>query len=270
MRRDRQTGNRTALLLAIGAGVVALLSVPRAAGQNNSLLRGSAGQPHGGAGPAPATQPAGGMGGMPLPGAIPVAQSPGALDGPPPRNPVLLATSPIAIAPPEPRLIKVHDQITVIVREEKRAMTDAKLKSEKKWEMEAELRKWFRLNPEDHLVAQEFDPTPGADFDFDNKYEGKGRVDRADSLTFRITATVIDVKPNGNIVLEAKNTVRVDEETTIITLTGTCRTDDVTPQNTVLSTQLADGHIDVQHTGAARDAARRGWLMRLFDFIRPL
>jgi hypothetical protein len=38
----------------------------------------------------------------------------------------------------------------------------------------------------------------------------------------------------------------------------------------VLSTQIYGLHIDVQNTGAARDAARRGWLMRLFDLLRPI
>lgn len=228
-----------------------------AAAQNNSLLHGPS---------RPEARP-------PEPGAAPDVVLGGAASAAVaserPKNRVLLAVSPIAVAQPKPRKIQVNDLVNIIVREDKRSVSAAKLKSDKKWELDAELKKWFRLNPEDHLVAQTFNPTPGAEFDFENKYSGSGKVDRTDSLAMRIQAMVIDVKPNGNLVLEAKKRIRTDEEEQIMTLTGTCRSEDVTPQNTVLSSQVADVVIDTQHTGAARDAARRGWLMRAFDFLRP-
>jgi flagellar L-ring protein precursor FlgH len=192
-------------------------------------------------------------------------------DEAPPPNEVLLATSLIAVEAPQPRRVKVHDLVTVIVREEKRATTDSDLKREKKWEIEAELKKWIRLNEECKLVPQEFPAgNPAIDLTYDDKYEGKGKVGRKDSLITRITAEVIDVKPNGTLVLEAQKDISVDEDRQIATLTGICRSDDISPQNTVLSTQLADVRIDIQHSGPARDAARRGWLARLWDLIRPL
>jgi flagellar L-ring protein precursor FlgH len=185
-------------------------------------------------------------------------------------NPVLKSASLIAVELPEPEKLQVHDLVTIVVREDKRFQTDSKLKSEKDWTIDAELSKWFRLDTRDHLVGQAFaDPTPGIGFDLQNDYEGKGKVDRQDVLTLRIQAEVIDVKPNGNLVLEARKRITVDEDDQIATLTGVCRGEDITAQNTVLSTQVADLVVDVRHTGAARDAARRGWLMRGFDLLRP-
>jgi flagellar L-ring protein precursor FlgH len=190
--------------------------------------------------------------------------------GPPP-NEILLATSLIAVEAPQPREIRVHDQITVVIREEKRSTSDSNLKREKKWEIDAELKKWIRLNEECKLVPQVFPAgNPAIDLNYDDKYEGKGKVGRQDSLVTRVTATVVDVKPNGILVLQAKKDIRIDEDRQVVTLTGTCRSEDVTPQNTVLSTQLAAVQIDIQHSGPARDAARRGWLARLWDLIRPL
>ena len=110
---------------------------------------------------------------------------------------------------------------------------------------------------------------PAAEFDFKNDYGGDGKYDRKDELTTRVTARVIDVKPNGNLVLEATKSITIDEEGYIITLVGECRGRDVTPENTVLSTQIAEPEISVRHSGALRDATRRGWLMRTFDFLRP-
>lgn len=188
----------------------------------------------------------------------------------PPPNPVLLNHSLIAVEAPKPRLVQVHDLVTIIVREDKRAMSDANLENEKRWRINSELSKWFRLDSRDRLVPQTFPRgTPGIGFDFNNRYEGEGRTTRADSLITRITAEVVDVKPNGTLVLEARKTIEVDEDTQILTLTGICRREDVDASNTILSTQLADAHITARHLGPARDAARRGWLMRGLDLLRP-
>lgn len=259
--------NRTLWTLSIALVVLALCAP--AAGQRNSLL----GRGNGSAGQAPpAAQPAVREPAVVLPG-MPPAPRPRqpATRSEPPLNTVLLYASPFAVEAPQPQEIRVHDLVTIVIRENKTATSDAKLKSEKEWKVEAELAKWFRLDPKHRLIPQNFPRgTPGVDFEFGNEYEGKGKVDRKDTLTTRITAEVIDVKPNGNLVLEAKKNIRMDDEGYIITLTGMCRSRDVTLDNTILSTQIADPVIDVQHTGAVRDAARRGWLMRLFDLLRPI
>lgn len=245
--------------------LLAVLCGP-AAGQSNSLLR----QMTPAAG-APTSQPARGG---PVIGGAPPATGPGvAVTGPeiPAENVVLQAVSPIAVDPPEPQTIRVHDLVTIIVREDKQSLSDARSQSDKKWQIDSEFTRWFRLNPEDHLVGQEFDdPVPGVKFDYDSKYNGKGVLNRKDSLVLRITAEVIDVKPNGNLVLEAKKRIKNDEDEQIVTLTGACRARDVTPQNTVLSTQMADVVINSSNTGMVRDATRRGWLKKLVDFLRPI
>jgi len=219
----------------------------------------------------PTTQPATGAREAMLP-ASPAAQpalSP--TDDPPPPNEVLLASSLIAIQAPKPRKMKVHDRITIIIREEKRSSSDSDFKSDKKWEVSAELKKWVRLNEECKLVPQVFpEGNPALDLEYEDKYQGKGKIGRQDSLVTRVTATVIDIKPNGDLVLEASKDIKIDEDRQRIALTGICRSEDVTAQNTVLSTQLADARIDIKHTGPTRDAAKRGWMARLWDTIRPL
>ncbi|QOJ14720.1 MAG: flagellar basal body L-ring protein FlgH [Planctomycetia bacterium] len=188
----------------------------------------------------------------------------------PSPNPDLAAVSTFAVELPQPETIQVHDFVTIIIREDKTATSDAKTTSDKKWDVQSELAKWVRLNPENRLIPQSFsDGTPAVDFNFQDKWEGTGKVNRKDSLVTRITAEVIDVKPNGNLVLEARKSIRMDEEEQVALLTGMCRSRDVSPQNTVLSTQLADVRIDIAHSGAARDAANRGWLKRAVDFLRP-
>jgi len=251
--------------VAGAAAAVALVLTTTAPAQSNSLFRARRPQ----AAPQTASQPPAREALLP---ARSVAVHPQASsEDAPPVNEVLLHTSLIAVEPPKPRKIQVHDIITVVVREEKRAKSDTDLKRDKKWEIAAELKKWIRLTEDHKLVPQAFPlGNPAIDLTYDDKYKGKGKTERKDTLITRISAVVVDVKPNGTLVLEARKEIKVDEDRQLITLTGICRAEDVTAQNTVLSTQLADARIDIQHSGPARDAARRGWLARLWDWLRPL
>ena len=70
-------------------------------------------------------------------------------------------------------------------------------------------------------------------------------------------------------LLEARAAVRHDDETSMITLTGVCRKEDVTADNTILSTQIADKNIVVANEGALRAASSRGWIPKLIDLIKP-
>lgn len=234
--------------------------------QTNSLFRRSARS--GATTGAPATQPAMPELILPAEGEMQPMHM-GSFDQAPPANVTLLRRSLIAVDAPAPKKVQVHDLVTIIVREDKRASSDANLKSDKTWEIKTELAKWFRLH-DARWIAQDFERgTPETDFSLDSQYEGKGKVERQDTLTMRITAEVIDVKPNGTLVLEARKVIKNDEDQQTVTLTGICRAEDVTAQNTVLSTQLADATVNAQNEGPARDAARRGWLMKAFDKLRP-
>lgn len=240
-----------------------------AAAQRNSLFGGRR------AAPAPAqmpmTQPASDTPATALTGPVIAARTLSAEKRPEPElNATLLRVSPFAVAAPEPETFEVHDLITIIIRESKTATTDSKSESKKDWKLESELSKWLRLSDHHGIVPAAFpEGSPAVAFDFKDDYGGEGKYDRKDELTTRITARVIDVKPNGNLVLEANKSITIDDEGYEITLTGVCRSVDVTPENTLLSTQIAEPEINVAHTGAVRDATRRGWLKRGLDFFRP-
>lgn len=244
----------------------ALLVTAPATAQRNSLF-GARRQPA----PVPTTQPAGSaLPGLPLDAGVGIRETVLAAQPETKKNAVLLHTSPFAVAQPDPEKIKVHDQITIIIRESKTATSDSKLEHKKDWKHEWELSKWLRFSDKHGIVPALFSQgNPAVALDYQNDYKGDGKYDRTDELTTRIQATVIDVKPNGTLVLQATKAIDIDDEGYAITLTGTCRGVDVTPTNTILSTQIADLRINVEHSGAVRDAARRGWLQRGLDFLRP-
>jgi flagellar L-ring protein precursor FlgH len=94
-------------------------------------------------------------------------------------------------------------------------------------------------------------------------------VERDDTFTGRITAEVVDVKPNGTLILQATETIKTDEEEQRVTLIGTCRVEDISSDNGVLSNQLFNLSLSKQHKGAAKDALTRGLFTRLLDWINP-
>jgi flagellar basal body L-ring protein FlgH len=238
-------------------------------GQNNSLLGSGRGNGTTGRGWATSRPAAADSGAGAFDTAVD-ARATLKADRPDPQpNGLLLRWSPLAIKSPDQEKIKVHDLVTIIVRESKIAKTDSKLESKKDWNLDSSLDEWIRFSNAHGLVPAQFSQgNPSAKFNFLNDYKGDGKYDRKDELTTRVTAQVIDVKPNGNLVLEATKQIMMDDDGYTISLTGECRAQDVTPDNTVLSTQIADPVIDVQHTGAVRDATRRGWIQRALDLLR--
>ena len=144
--------------------------------------------------------------------------------------------------------------------------------------MTAELKEWIqlqrmgrddgrrlKLRPDAGIAAT----TPSIDVSAKGEFAGEGDVERKDSFLTKIAAKVVDVKPNGNLVLEAKRYIQTDDEKISMTLTGMVRPADVAVDNTVSSTNVADLAVTKTTSGIARDGQKRGWLVRLLHAISP-
>ena len=173
--------------------------------------------------------------------------------------------------PPEPTIFKVHDLITIIVNENSQQESEETLKTEKDFSIRAELSAFLDVS---ELLTGTLLNGIGGRLDIiealaQKEFEGDGAYERRDRIIDRITAEVIDVKPNGVLVLEAIRRVQLDEEKTIMVLSGMCDAASVTEQKTILSTQLANLTLSVQHDGPVHEAASKGWLTRAIETIFP-
>lgn len=176
----------------------------------------------------------------------------------------------IAIKPKDPPTYKVHDLLTIIVREQRTFEADSELESKREYDVRSELDAMFKLT-DGGLGATGFRRgKPTVDYQFETESKGEADTKREDRLVTRITGEIIDIKPNGILVVEARARVVHDEEVSTVTLTGKVRKEDVTPDNTVLSTQLADKDIAIVNEGELRSATRRGWIPKLIDLLRPI
>ena len=98
-------------------------------------------------------------------------------------------------------------------------------------------------------------------------HTGKGSIDRSDKATGQIPARVVKVLDNGNLMIEGRRVVVVNNETQLLALSGVIRPQDVTSANTVLSSQMADAEIQMTGRGLLAEAQNPGLFYRILDWL---
>lgn len=189
-------------------------------------------------------------------------------------SPAIASSSFMAVSAPEPRRFAIHDLVSIIIREDTQTTFSSSLETEKESEFIGEIAEFPRLNLSDLLdfsVVPNTFPNGRVELDVsgESTFEGEGDYANRQSMTARVQAKIIDVKPNGNIVIEARKSVRSDDEHYTLVATGVCRVDDIGADNSVLSNQIADLFIDKQHEGHLKKAADKGFLTEVMDFLFP-
>jgi len=102
-----------------------------------------------------------------------------------------------------------------------------------------------------------------------NSHTGSGGASSNNSLTGTIAVTVIEVFPNGNLLVSGEKQVAIGPNTEYIRLSGVVNPINVSAGNTVSSTRVADARIEFRGTGQASEALRMAWLGRLFLTFLP-
>ena len=96
---------------------------------------------------------------------------------------------------------------------------------------------------------------------------GTGQTSLSGQLSTKITAKVIEIRPNGHLVIEGSRLISVNGDDDRITLHGVARPEDIQADNTILSTYLAEAQISYNGKGPAKDAAHRGFLLRVLSWL---
>lgn len=100
-----------------------------------------------------------------------------------------------------------------------------------------------------------------------DNYGGKGKIERSGRLLAQISATIVDVQANGDLVLTGDQNIDVNGEKTKIRLKGRVRPVDIAQNNTVMSNRLADAQIDYSGEGFITDRSRPGLIPRFFAWL---
>ncbi len=102
-----------------------------------------------------------------------------------------------------------------------------------------------------------------------SKHKGSGDTNREGTLIATVTAKVIEVMPNGNLVLEGRKELTINNEKQILVLSGMVRPDDISSYNTVLSSKIADAQVYYVGDGVIQEKQSPGWMVRTLDYIWP-
>lgn len=100
-------------------------------------------------------------------------------------------------------------------------------------------------------------------------FQGDAEFRSQRAITDRFSVTVVDVLPNGNLVIRGTRTVSVQNDTRQLTLTGIVRQYDILPGNGVPSHLVADLRLALEAKGAEQAFTKQGWLSRRFNRIWP-
>ncbi|MEW6426963.1 MAG: flagellar basal body L-ring protein FlgH [Thermodesulfobacteriota bacterium] len=102
-----------------------------------------------------------------------------------------------------------------------------------------------------------------------NEFDGSGETKRDSKITATISARVVEKSADGNLIIRGFQETRLNNETQHIILSGLVRPQDILPDNSILSTHVADARIEYAGTGVITDKQRPGWLARGLDLVWP-
>lgn len=105
----------------------------------------------------------------------------------------------------------------------------------------------------------------GLDVQGEREFKGEADSDQSNQLTGSITVTVVEVYPNGTLSIRGEKWMTLNRGDEFIRVSGLVRPDDVGPDNTVVSTKIANAHISYSGEGEFADSQKMGWLTQFFN-----
>ncbi len=166
------------------------------------------------------------------------------------------------------RALAVGDILTVLVQESTVTAKDNKTATTRESGMDAGLSAFFYSPTASPLLTRR-GQLPALRWNSKNQFSGGGSVANSERITARAAVQVIEVLPNRNLIIEGRRETVVGNEIQTMVLRGIVRPEDVLPNNTVYSYNIADAKIEIIGKGTLIDSQRKGWFSRLWDKITP-
>ncbi len=164
--------------------------------------------------------------------------------------------------PPESmnRPLQLHDVITVLVDYRSTMLSEGSGESIKTGSFNSVLSDWLKFDGKSISPAPQPNGDPTIGGSVNSQLRAESEVAARESLTFSIAAEIVDIRPNQNLVLEGRRSIRVNEEEWVMYLTGTVPRQSILQDRTVRDTSIANLRVEKFEQGAVRDGYARGWL----------
>ena len=168
------------------------------------------------------------------------------------------------------RASRIGDILTVVIDEKQKGSGDASTTLSDQSAMDAGMSKFFGL------MTALVDAYPDIESDkligllSNSDFAGDGSTSRASQLEGRIAVRVKKVLPNGDLFVEGHKVILINAEELHFYVSGAIRQSDVRPDNSVLSSLIADAQVEFSGRGVISDKQSPGWLQQLADKYSPI
>ncbi|MBW2061048.1 MAG: flagellar basal body L-ring protein FlgH [Deltaproteobacteria bacterium] len=165
---------------------------------------------------------------------------------------------------------RVGDIVTINIVETSKASKQANTQTGKEYELSAGISALLGYQdriPHNPHVA--FNPSSMLGAKYSSSFKGSGQTTRKEDMTAQMSARVVQILPNGDLSIRGTREITVNHEKQYIILEGIIRPTDISSDNTILSTYIADARISYTGKGVISAKQRPGWLARLLDHVWP-
>ncbi len=168
------------------------------------------------------------------------------------------------------RARKIGDILTVMIE----IKDDAKLSNETKRSRSAEEKLalpalgGFEAKVKS-ILPDDADPTNLADTTSDSTGKGKGEVNRKEEINLQLAALVTQILPNGNLVIQGRQEVRVNFENRVLELMGVIRPEDIETGNSISYEKIAEARISYGGKGQITDLQQPRYGQQLYEVLAP-
>ena len=166
----------------------------------------------------------------------------------------------------DPRAMHIGDVITVNVSVADTAKLQNSTARSRTNTENANATNFFGI---EKVLPNSLDPTSLVKMGSDNSNVGTGSIQRQESISMTLAALVAQVLPNGNLVIDGHQQVRVNNELRDMRLSGIVRREDITQDNTVNLSQIAEARVIYGGQGTMSDVQQPRYGSQLLDIILP-
>ncbi|HVL01169.1 MAG TPA: flagellar basal body L-ring protein FlgH [Dongiaceae bacterium] len=163
------------------------------------------------------------------------------------------------------RARRIGDIITVMLEEKTISSKSNKTDIKKEDTLDMEVNSLMGVEPSFHLPGMDNRYTLSSDTENKRDFKGDAGSDQSNRLQGEISVTVADVLSNGTLVVRGEKWMTLSQGDEFIRLEGLLRPSDIAPDNTVLSSRMADARITYSATGALANAQQQGFVSKVFN-----
>jgi flagellar L-ring protein precursor FlgH len=169
----------------------------------------------------------------------------------------------------DPRASHVGDIITIDISIADAAKISNTTSRSRTNSDDANLTNFFGVETKIPTILSGADPSSLVKMGSDTSNVGAGAVDRSESINLTLAGLVTQVLPNGNLVVAGHQQVRVNSELRDLQIGGIVRTEDITSNNTINLSQIAEARVSYGGQGQITDVQQPRYGSQLFDILMP-